>query len=204
MKGILMQRRTIVFLVLLVSFTTVYSSAGFYLLSPRAFQPFMSFAILSEQGTLSGYVPGSGLTVPPNQTIGWHLEITNRMGAVQFVRVVFRIGNLTIANPNETSPASNVPSIGTFEKFIPDQYTDTLSFNWRVVSVVQTGGMVFPRVQINDQSPILSPVGAATGRDLRLMFELWTFDTATGTFQYGWKDGDVVFGDWLQVWFDLT
>ena len=198
-----MQRRIVVFLVLLISFTTINSSVAFYLLSPRAFQPFMGFAVLPEQGTLSGYLLGSGLAVPTNQTVNWRLEITNRMGAVQFVRVVFRIGNQTTASPSETSPGSTVPSIGTFEKFIPDQYTDTINFNWQVVSIIRTGGMVFPKVQIDNQSPILSLVGTGTGRDLRLMFELWTYDTASANFQYGWKNGDVVFGDWLQVWFDI-
>ncbi len=199
-----MRRRTVVFLVLLISFTAVYSSAAFYLLSPPAFQPFMAFGVLSDQGTLSGYTPGSGLGLPLNQIVNWHLEITNRMGTVEFVRVVFRIGNLTTESPAETSPASSVPPIGTFERFISNEMTETINFDWQVVSTISSGGSVFPEVQIGNRSPVLSKVGTATGRDLRIIFELWTYNTAADTFQYGWTSEGRVFGDWLQVWFDIT
>ncbi len=198
-----MEHRTKVFVTLLISFTIIYASVTFFLLSPRASQPFIGFGVYSADGTLSDYLPGSGVSVVANETLSWHFQIANRMGSIQWVQVRFRLGNLTTSSPNELDPASSVPAVGTVERFIADEDTAAINFTWRVISKNQTNGVSFPLVQINNGPPALSQVGASQGRGFRFMFELWTYNLDSGEFQYGWMSGGSVYGSWLQVWFDL-
>lgn len=198
-----MQPRVAAFLVLLVSFTVIYSSVAFYLFSPTPAQSFMGFGVLSNQGTLSQYVPGSGLGVTTNQTLSWHLQVLNRMGTVQFVRLVFRLGNLTTTSPTDSGPADSLPQVGSAERFIANQDTASLNFTWKVVNATQAA-LIFLKLQVNSGSPGWIPLGSATGRDFRVIFELWTYDPSSNSFQYGWKDGNTWRGTFLQVWFDFV
>ncbi len=199
-----MARRTKVFLTLLISFTVIYSSVTFFFVSPSSSQAFLGFGVFSERGTLSDYVPGAGLSLSVSETLTWRLDIFNRMGVIQLVRVVVRVGNLTTSSPGGTDPDSQLPSLGMIERFVPDQDTAVIDFSWRVVSINQTSGMIFPRFQINNGTPVSSRVGTPEGRDFRIIFELWTYNPDAGEFQYGWTSGGSKYVSWLQVWFDVA
>ncbi len=196
-----MRRKIIVFLVFFAAFSLVYSSIGFYALSPRPSQPFMGFGVFSENGLLSGYVNGTN-PVMVNRTFNWHLDVTNRMGVIQYVGIVYRIGNGSTASPTTSQPAS-VPQFGIADMFIANGETGMISFAWSIISKNETGGSVFPNLMINGQR-FTSPIGALSGRDFRLIFELWTFDVPSSSFQYGWKGPNSRVGSWLQVWFNVA
>jgi hypothetical protein len=192
----------VAFLSLLVMFTAVYGSATFYFSSPRPAQPFIAWGVYSERGLLSEYVPGSNLTVSVNQTLNWHFQITNRMGVVQFIKVVYRIGNTTSAAPSSTQAALTVPEIGRTEKFVPNLAVSRIDFTWRVLSA-PPGDQVKPVLEINGQT-VQSEVGAASGRELMFFFELWTFEVPTGSFQYGWEKGETREASWLKLSFNIS
>jgi len=190
------------FLSLLVMFTAVYASATFYFTSPRPTQSFIAWGVYSDLGLLSEYVPGSNLTVSVNQTLNWHFQITNRMGVVQFIRVVYRIGNATLAAPSSTQAAVTVPEIGRTEKFVQNLAVSRIDFTWRVLSA-PPGDQVKPVFEINGQT-VQSEIGSASGREFVFFFELWTFDVPTGSFQYGWEKGGTREASWLQFSFNIS
>ncbi len=196
-----MKQRTLAFLVLLFTLTLVYGSTAYYLASPRPSQPFVGWGVYSENGLLSQYIPGSNNTLQMNQTLNWHFEVTNRMGVVQFIRILTRVGNLTSALPTTNQPGT-VPTLELEEKFISNGETSRIDFSWRVVSV-SSGETVYPIFEINGQT-VLSSVGAVSGRDFKLIFELWTFDTSSQSFQYGWSDGTSRVGSWLEIGFNVA
>src|SRR3989442_12865466 len=97
------QRSIILFSVLLVSFTIIFSSIAFFLNSSAPFQPFITIGVYSAEG-LHGYIPNANFTVVPGQTLNWYLLVTNLMGTVQYIRMIALIGNLTTPSPNATTP----------------------------------------------------------------------------------------------------
>ncbi len=197
-----MLRRTMVFLVLFISLSLIFGSATYYFLAPRAFQPFMGFAVYSETGSLSGYVSGpSTVSVPTNQTVHWHLQITNMMGTVQFARVIARLGNLSTTTPTVNQPG-DAPMVGVLEKFVAAGETENMNFNWTILSTSRISGQDSVRLRVNGDTPISPSVSGRTGQDFRLVFELWTYDLSSGSFQYGWKGPSSRVGTWLQVWFN--
>ncbi len=196
-----MLRKTMVFLVLFVSLSLIYGSATYYFLAPRALQPFMGFAVYSETGSLSGYVPGSPLSVPANLTVQWHLRVTNMMGTVQFARVIVRLGNLSTTTPT-VNDSGDAPVVGVLERFVATGATENMNFNWTILKTIKAGQQESIRLSVNGGTPISPRVSGQTGQDFRLVFELWTYDLSSGSFQYGWRGPSSRVGTWLQVWFN--
>jgi hypothetical protein len=63
--------------------------------------------------------------------------------------------------------------------------------------------MVFINMTINGQQ-VSPPVGAVLGQRFRFFFELWTYDVASNSFQYGYKGQNSRVGLPLQVWFNAA
>jgi uncharacterized membrane protein len=197
-----MKHRLATYLVVFISLATMFTSATFYIISPKPAQSYMGFGVYSQQG-LQSYVPGN-MTITPPQTLNWNLTVTNRTGREQFIMVIVRIGNSTTFSPNVTSPATPLPELGRIDRFVSDGETSNINFTWTVESTNQTGAVVFLNLRVNGQSVSSSPVGAVSGRDFRLIFELWTFDLSSGSFQYGYPGEFAQIGTWLQVWFSTS
>ena len=181
-------------------FSLVYSSVAHYALSRPPAQMFIAWGIFSPTGTLSNYFSGSEANVTAGKVMNWHLAITNQMGSIQYVKVVYRLGNATTTGPNATVPASSIPQLGTSSIFIPNAQTALMNFTWSISNKTR-GGIVFLNMTINDQ-PVSPSVGAAGGQKFRFFFELWTYDVASNSFQYGYKGQNSWVGVPLQVWFN--
>ena len=197
-----MKHRLATYLVVFISLATIFTSATFYIISPKPTQSYMGFGVYSQQG-LQGYVPGN-MTITPPQTLNWNLTVTNRTGREQFIMVIVRIGNSTTFSPNVTSPATPLPELGRIDRFVSDGETSNINFTWTVESTNQTGDLVFLNLQINGQSVSSAPIGSVSGSNFRLIFELWTFDLSSGSFEYGYPGEFAQIGTWLQVWFSTS
>lgn len=199
-----MPRRIAIFLVLLVSLAAIFSSIAFYLSSPPPSQPFMGMGVYTQSG-LETYLTNSNFTVTTGQTLNWTIAVINRMKTAEFSMVEVRLGNSTSPAANSTIPAGSVPELAAMQQFIGDGQTHNFGFSWRVNSTSQSGGLVFANLVINGQASTGQvQVGATLGRDFRLIFELWTFDPKTQSFEYGYNGEGVQIGTWLQIWFNAS
>src|SRR2546430_8766093 len=120
------------YLVIFISLATIFTSATFYIISPKPAQSYMGFGVYSQQG-LQAYVPGN-MTITPPQTLNWNLTVANRTGREQFIMVIVRIGNSTTFSPNVTSPATPLPELGRIDRFVSDGETSNINFTWTVES----------------------------------------------------------------------
>jgi hypothetical protein len=59
-------------------------------------------------------------------------------------------------------------------------------------------------MQINNETYQVPGLTALDGHNFRLILELWTWETQSGTLQFGWLSGDERRVAWLQVWFNMT
>src|SRR5712691_11864806 len=195
-----MQRRIAVLLLLFASFSLVYSSVAYYSLSRPPTQEFMAWGVFSSSGTLSNYFSGAGANVTRGETLNWHFAVSNQMGSIQYVQVVYRLGNSTSANPSATVPGT-VSQLGNSSIFIPNAQTAIVNFTWVITSRNTVGAMVFITMTINGQQ--VSPsIGAVAGQRFRFFFELWTYDVGSNSFQYGYKGQNSRVVVPLQVWFN--
>lgn len=197
------RRRIIIFAVLFASFSLIYSSIAYYALSKPPAQPFIGWGVYSPSQTLSNYFSGVGTNVTTHKVLNWHFEVRNEMGSIQYIGIVYRLGNSTSKSPNATAPAIAVPSIGNMSKFIPNGQSASINFTWSITSENQAGGLVVLNLTINGQQ-VSPPVGAVKGLKFRFFFELWTYDLTTDSFLYGYEGSGSRVGDWLQIWFNAA
>ena len=187
-----MNHRIRVFLVVFLFFLSIYAAIAFYVSTPKPSQPFIGFGLYSQQMTLSGYT-GPDSTVNINYTNHWTLNIANEMGSTQFVQVISRLGSNQTGGPNSTSPAP-LQVLTNSTLFVPNKSTSLQSFDWKITSVVSSGGSEYLTLNINGRS-LNSTLGNPVGYPFRLFFELWTFNSSQGRFQYY---------TWLQVGFSVN
>lgn len=194
-------RKAVVFLVFLASFTIVYSSVAFFALSKAPAQAFIGFGVFASNGSLSNYYQNSGApNVTIGQTLNWHLQIANRIGRVQLAEIVVRMGNLTTIAPTETGPA-NAPDIEESIITVPNGENSTVNFDWKILSVSHPGRLTYLNLEINGKQ-VKPLIGAVSGQGFRLIFELWTFEGQSGSFQYGYSGDNGRVGNWLILWFN--
>ena len=163
-------------------------------------QPFFAWGLYSQNGTLSNYFSGVGINVTTHKVLNWHFEVTNKMGSIQYVGIVYRLGNSTSGSPNATAPARTIPQIGNNSRFIPSGQTASINFTWDINSETRAGGLTVLNLTVNGQQ-VASPVGALQGQRFRFFFELWRYDLTSNSFLYGLNSGG---GDWLQIWFNAV
>lgn len=198
-----MQRRIVFFFLLFGSFSLIFSSVAYYSLSHVPAQQFIAWGVFSPSGTLSNYFSGAEANITVGKTLNWHFAITNEMGSIQYVKVVYRLGNSTSTSPNATSPADSVSELGSSEVFVPNARTAVLNYTWSISSNYTQGGLVFINLNVNGQSTSPS-LGAVGGQKFRFFFELWTYDVASNNFEYGYRGSNSRIGSPLQVWFNVV
>lgn len=141
------------------------------------------------------------MNVTVHEGLNWHFEIANQMGSVQYVQIVYRLGNASSMSPDATASATTVQQVGNSSIFVANGHTETLNFAWNVTSRNVRAGTVYVNMGINGQQ--VSPsTGAVDGLKFRFFFELWTYDTGSNSFQYGYKSQNSRIGAPLQVWFN--
>src|SRR5207247_11020356 len=99
-----MKHKLATFLVIFISLATIFTSATFYIISPKPAQSYMGFGVYSQQG-LQGYVPGN-MTITTPQTLNLNLTVANRTGREHLIIVIVRIGTSKTFSTNGTSPAT--------------------------------------------------------------------------------------------------
>jgi hypothetical protein len=173
-------------------------------MSAKPSQAFIGLGLYSQRG-LQGYIPNTNLTIATGHTLNWTFAVTNRMNKAEFVLIITRIGNYSTPSPNATTPSPPFQNFGTTERFINDGETSRINFTWTIESSYQIARLTYLNVSTNGQSAVSSaPVGTTSGRNFRLIFELWTFDPVSGSFQYGYPGQTSQVGVWLQVWFNAS
>lgn len=167
---------------------------------------FFQMYILGTNRMAGQYYPENN----PNLTMGikmsWHLFVSNDMGSAQSIMLKVKLGNMTSPAPDQIrcEPAS-LQSLVEFRKVLQDKETWAIPFNWSVVNVEETQEMIYLRnINVNNLDLKTSTVCALHGYNFRMIFELWTFNSTTREYQFGWFSNGRRDCAWLQIWFNAT
>jgi hypothetical protein len=128
------------------------------------------------------------------------------MGTVQLVSIRIKTSNQTVPPPDDQrgleSPA---PTVTDFAQFLQDNETWEVPFVWSISNATSNSGSTrILTMQINNESYPATSWSASNGYNFRLIFELWTWQTDTSAFGYGWITEGTHRTAWLQIWFNMT
>lgn len=170
-------------------------------------EQFFQLYLLGANHTASDYYPQSGSKISRGQLVTWYLGVVDNMGDVQLVSVRVKLSNRTIATPgDEPNSESPAPVVTEFTRFLQNNETWELPFIWSISNVTLTNGLArILTVQINNETYQIPDWSASNGGyHFRLIFELWTWQTDSNGYEFGWTAGGEQHVAWLQVWFDMT
>ena len=191
-----------VFITLLV----VFEMIAYVATTPRPREQFFQLYVLGSKRMAADYYPNNDTDISRGETVSWYLGATNSMGNVQLAEIRVKLGNQTINPPNDQlALPSPAPLVTEFKRFTQDNETWEFPFVWRLTNVrFANNSAQILEFEINDETFQVVDCSARSGYNFRLIFELWTWDTGMGAFQFGWVTGGDHRVAWLQIWFNAT
>lgn len=195
-----------IFFILLILFeVAAYAST---IVRPQ--EQFFQFYALGSTGIAGDYYPNNSTYLQLGENVQWNLGVVNNMGSFQYVSIRVKLGNLTTDPPNDTfAIPSPAPVIAEFKQFMSDNGTWQMQFVWQIANYTMTpdGHVIIRELTINNETyavqdpPICQSINSC---NLRIIFELWTWNVGVADFQIGWMSGDQQRIAWLQLWFNLA
>jgi uncharacterized membrane protein len=197
-------RRTLitVFITLLIICEMVAYVAN----TPRPREQFFQVYVLGARRMAADYYPNNDTNLGLGEPVTWYLGVTDNMGSVQLVSIRVKIGNQTIKPPDDQQAIeSPAPVVTEYMRVLQDNETSEMPLVWSISDAISVNGSTRILVlQFNNETYRLQDCSASGGHNFRLIFELWTLQADTDTFQFGWVAGGEHRVAWLQVWFNMT
>jgi hypothetical protein len=197
-------KRTLI--VVFITLLVVFEMIAYVATTPRPQEQFFQFYLLGANHLAAHYYPNNNTDIPPGEMVTWYLGATNSMGNVQLVALRVKLGNQTINPPNDQlALPSPAPLVTEFKRFTQDNETWEFPFVWSVTNArFANNSARILELNINGETFQVVDWSARGGYNFRLIFELWTWDTGRGAFQFGWVTGGDHRVAWLQIWFNAT
>jgi len=194
---------------LFITFFIILEAAAFVITTPRPRDSFLELYVLDSNRSTTDYYPSNSSLIRTRELVKWYVEVSNQMGAFQFVDIQVKLGNQGNHSPDATTgSASNAPLIVEFKRFMSKNETWEIPFVWQVLNFTsQNSYSRILQLQIDNitytlqSSPTCSTPNSCS---FRFIFELWTWNVASGDFQIGWQNADQRQIAWIQLWFNLT
>jgi hypothetical protein len=172
----------------------------------RPTEQFMQLQILGANRLAADYYPNNYPDISLGERVVWYLRATNNMGNVQLISIQVKMSNQTMQSPNdELAVESPAPLVTEFPQFLLDNQTWEVPFVWSISNATDVRGSTqILTLQIDNETYRISNWSANNGYNFRLIFELWTWQTTSNTFQFGWTTNGERRAAWLQIWFNFT
>ena len=187
-----------IFLASLAIFTTL----AYVATTPRPSEQFFQIYVLGDDHRLEHYYPNDNSTINPYTTVRWYVGVTNSMASAQYVILEFKLGNASIPPPNEnTTTPSPAPILVQYDRVLLQNETWEFPFTWEIVGENRSGNAVSLELNVNGTVISMASPETQSGRDYRMIIELWVYDSASNSLQFGWTTNSQRRAAWLQVWF---
>jgi len=192
-------------LVVFVSALMIFGMLAYVLVTPWPKEEFFQLYALGETRMAERYYPNNDTNIPVDTPVKWYLGTTNFMGSIQLAIIRAKLGNQTLAPPNETevTPAP-LPILIEFHKVVQNNETWEFPFIWKITNTTKVGNLTYLTLNISGIETRIDGIGAKDGYNYRLIFELWTLDTESNDIIFGWRASNQRRAAWLQLWFNAT
>ena len=193
----------------------LFFSAGFLLIliiiAPFAWgffpsneEQFTSMAVLGKDMTEGKYFPNDNANITLGQETSWNVILYNHMDATQYMLVKVKLLDSHMSPPNNTLGTwSTEAPIYEIETILAKNETAIIPFQWKILNASTSGNnLAITKMTFNGQPSDLS-INLTKGDKLRVILELWLYDTDLRAFKFdvGTKEAPRIV--WNQIWFNL-
>ncbi len=192
------------FLTLFLAFLVLTSLVAWVMANPPSNEDFASVSVLGPRINATSYFPNNIMTVFLNEQIQWNIQTYNHMGNTQLFALYIKLANTTITSPNATS---NTPSRGflLFQSYraLLNNETWNLPLSWSITSETSALGTTRIQSMLVNNSPVNgTDVSAISGRNFRIVIELWSYNVQTHSFLFSFMTRTGLNSAFNQIWFN--
>jgi hypothetical protein len=182
-------------IIVVTIFTTLY---------PRNQEQFMAMAVLGEHALASDYFPNDSSNITTQTQVQWYLHLYNHMTETKNIIIRVKLLNSTGTPPSDQwktpSPITAFTQIPL--TLLPNE-TRLIPFTFRIEEIIPAqDSLRITRINVGYHSYTVN-VKQMEGTQLRLIFELWSYDSSNNPI-FSWKVGNDEPVVWNQMWFRAT
>jgi hypothetical protein len=125
------------------------------------------------------------------------------MASAQYAVLELKLGNSSIPPPNEnTTTTSPAPILAEYSRVLLQNETWEFPFSWEIVGENQTGNALSLTLSTNGTIVPMPQPKTQNGLNFRIIIEIWVYNPATDSLEFGWVSNSQRHAAWLQVWFN--
>jgi len=192
-------------IIIFASAFMIFAMLAYVTVTPLPKEKFFQLYALGETRKAERYYPNNDSNIGPDTPVKWYLGTTNFIGSIQIAIIRVKLGNQTLASPNETqAKPAPLPILIEFRKVLLNNETWEFPFVWKITNITDVDNLTYLTLNIKGVEKHIEEVGAKDGYNYRLIFELWTLDVESNDIIFGWKASNERRAAWLQFWFNAT
>jgi hypothetical protein len=193
-------------MVLFVTLLVIFELFAYVITTPVPTEQFLQIYVLGVNHAAVNYFPRNDSDIKIGETMVWYIGLADNMDTFELVSVRVKIANMTISPPNdEYGLESPAPVLTDFDRFLQSNETWEFRFVWDVWNATKSNGTTrILDLGIGNDTYQIADWSAKGGYNFRLIFELWTWETESNAFEFGWSTNGEPRTAWVQIWFNMT
>jgi hypothetical protein len=167
-------------------------------------EQFTAMAILSEGKTESKYFLDGNANVTKGEVMNWNIYLYNHMNSTQYVSVKVKILDSHMISPNNVLGTPSIaPSLYENGCILAKNETAIIPFQWVIMNATESDdSLIIKKMGFNNNTLDMN-LNLVKGDKLRIVLELWVYDTQSQTFKFNMGLGEKPKIVWNQIWFDF-
>lgn len=150
-------------------------------------EPFMSLGILDGEYLTNNYFTNEQGAIEINETINWNIHITNNPSKTQYLLLRVKLAETDADLPDSVN-CEPCPSPPVHQVWLVLGRNSTVinPFTWSVSGTTKDNDLIhYNKLIINGEELVLD-LSIPENQDMRMVFELWVFDSSSNEFSFKW------------------
>jgi len=170
-------------------------------------EEFFSLYTLDKDGTTNNYFMENSDVIVGNVT-DWTIAVENKMGNIQYVKILIKIFNSSNMNDDIYSciPNSN-PVLYQREHYILDDNKWDHNIKWYIKEVENNNNVTEIKEIVINQQIIYTSIFSNNSEDFIFLIELWPYDIESAhidKYSFAWESNGRPDCTWNKIWFNVV
>lgn len=196
------------FLMVFCSLLAILLSIGYVASEAWPQERFLGISTLGSNQTAENYYPDGESTIAVGDTMKWNLNVYNHMGQTEYLSIRMKLLNSSQPTPDESSYLQDQQSpIFRLDRVVEGNSRWIEPLTWSIAGIDQDIDQIsIKSLSVNGVNVDNLNTKTVRGKEFRIIFELWRYDTAAQKFVFsqppsGNQSDAKQMSNWNQIWF---
>jgi hypothetical protein len=164
---------------------------------------YFSLSILGKNGVAENYFSFNDNQVGTDEKMDWIVNVDNKMGSLQYVKLIFKLINSSELNDNILCISNPKDKIYEISKLIESNENLEEKIQWYISEVERDEKYVVIKKMVFNDNEFETNLMSLEGQDFIFLVELWVYDPQKSEFIFGWNKNDQQECLSNKIWFNI-